>query len=42
MGWSDVGAFAVYLVPLVILIIFSGLILGPALNVAEFLRGLAP
>jgi NADH-quinone oxidoreductase subunit M len=42
MGWSDVGSFAVYLVPLVVLIIFSALILGPALNVAEFLRGLVP
>ncbi|MDG6898911.1 MAG: NADH-quinone oxidoreductase subunit M [Nitrososphaerota archaeon] len=41
MGWSDVAAFAVYLVPLVILIIASYLILTPALPVAEFLRGLA-
>jgi len=40
MGWSDVGAFAVYLVPLVILIIASYLILTPALPVAQFLRGL--
>jgi NADH-quinone oxidoreductase subunit M len=40
MGWSDVGAFAVYLVPLVILIIASYLILNPALPVAEFLKGL--
>ena len=41
MGWSDVGAFAVYLVPLVILIIASYLILSPALPVAVFLKGLA-
>ncbi len=41
MGWSDVAAFAVYLVPLVILIIASYLILTPALPVAQFLRGLA-
>ena len=41
MGWSDVAAFAVYLVPLVILIVASYLILTPALPVAEFLRGLA-
>jgi NADH-quinone oxidoreductase subunit M len=40
MGWSDVAAFAVYLIPLVILIITSYLILTPALPVAEFLRGL--
>ncbi|HXW95238.1 MAG TPA: NADH-quinone oxidoreductase subunit M [Nitrososphaerales archaeon] len=40
MGWSDVGAFAVYLVPLVILLIASYLILTPALPVAQFLRGL--
>jgi NADH-quinone oxidoreductase subunit M len=40
MGWSDVGAFAVYLVPLVILIVASYLILSPALPVAQFLRGL--
>ena len=40
MGWSDVGAFAVYLVPLVILLIASYLILSPALPVAQFLRGL--
>jgi NADH-quinone oxidoreductase subunit M len=41
MGWSDVAAFAVYLIPLIILIITSYLILSPALPVAEFLRGLA-
>ena len=41
MGWSDVAAFAVYLIPLVILIIASYLILTPALPVAQFLRGLA-
>jgi NADH-quinone oxidoreductase subunit M len=40
MGWSDVGAFAVYLVPLAILIIASYLILNPALPVAQFLKGL--
>ena len=41
MAWSDVAAFAVYLVPLVVLIVFSYLILTPALPVAQFLRGLA-
>jgi NADH-quinone oxidoreductase subunit M len=41
MEWSDVAAFAVYLVPLVILIVASYLILTPALPVAQFLRGLA-
>ncbi len=41
MGWSDVAAFAVYLVPLVILIVTSYVILSPALPVAEFLKGLA-
>lgn len=41
MGWSDVAAFAVYLIPLVLLIVASYLILTPALPVAEFLRGLA-
>ncbi len=41
MGWSDVAAFAAYLIPLVILIVASYLILTPALPVAEFLRGLA-
>jgi NADH-quinone oxidoreductase subunit M len=40
MEWSDVGAFAVYLVPLVILIVASYLILSPALPVAQFLKGL--
>ena len=41
MGWSDVAAFAVYLVPLVILIVASYVILTPAFPVAEFLKGLA-
>jgi proton-translocating NADH-quinone oxidoreductase chain M len=41
MGWSDVASFAVYLVPLVVLIISSYLILSPALPVAQYLRGLA-
>jgi NADH-quinone oxidoreductase subunit M len=41
MGWSDVAAFAVYLIPLIILIVASYLILNPALPVAEFLKGLA-
>jgi NADH-quinone oxidoreductase subunit M len=41
MGWSDVAAFAMYLIPLIVLIITSYLILTPALPVAEFLRGLA-
>jgi len=40
MGWSDVAAFAVYLVPLVVLIVASYLILNPALPVAQFLQGL--
>jgi len=40
MGWSDVAAFAVYLIPLVILIVTSYVILNPALPVAEFLKGL--
>jgi NADH-quinone oxidoreductase subunit M len=40
MGWSDVAAFAVYLVPLVVLIVTSYVILTPALPVAQFLRGL--
>ena len=40
MGWSDVAAFSVYLVPLVILIVSSYLILSPALPVAQFLKGL--
>ncbi len=40
MEWSDVAAFAVYLFPLVILIVASYLILTPALPVAQFLRGL--
>ena len=41
MGWGDAASFAAYLVPLVVLIVFSYLILAPALPVAEFLRGLA-
>jgi len=41
MTWSDVAAFAVYLIPLIVLIVTSYLILTPALPVAEFLRGLA-
>ena len=41
LSWSDVAGFAVYLVPLVILIVASYLILTPALPVAEFLKGLA-
>jgi NADH-quinone oxidoreductase subunit M len=40
MQWSDVAAFAVYLVPLVVLIITSYVILNPALPVAQFLKGL--
>ena len=40
MSWSDVAAFAVYLVPLVVLIVASYLILTPAYPVAEFLKGL--
>jgi len=41
MGWSDVFAFALYLIPLVILIVTSYVILTPAAPVAQFLRGLA-
>ncbi len=37
----DLAAFAVYLIPLVVLIVSSYLVLTPALPVAEFLRGLA-
>jgi proton-translocating NADH-quinone oxidoreductase chain M len=40
LSWSDVAAFAAYLVPLVILIVFSYLVLTPALPVAQYLRGL--
>jgi len=40
MEWSDVAAFAVYLVPLVVLIVTSYVILNPALPVAQFLKGL--
>lgn len=40
MGWSDVAGFAVYLVPLVLLIVSSYVILSPAYPVAEFLKGL--
>jgi len=41
MTLSDVGAFAVYLIPLVLLLVASYVILNPALPVAEFLRGVA-
>jgi len=41
LDWSDVAAFAVYLIPLVVLIITSYLILTPALPVAQFLKGLS-
>ena len=41
MDWTDVATFSVYLIPLVILIVASYLILGPALPVATFLKGLA-
>jgi len=41
MSWSDVVAFSLYLVPLVLLIISSDLVLRPAFPVATFLRGLA-
>ena len=40
MGRSDVAAFSVYLIPLVVLIISSYLILSPALPVAQYLWGL--
>jgi len=40
LSLGDVAAFAGYLVPLVVLIVFSYLILTPALPVAEYLRGL--
>jgi len=40
MQWSDVAAFAAYLVPLVVLIVTSYVILNPALPVAQFLKGL--
>jgi proton-translocating NADH-quinone oxidoreductase chain M len=40
MEWSDVVAFAVYLVPLVVFIVFSYVILNPAYPVAQFLKGL--
>jgi NADH-quinone oxidoreductase subunit M len=39
MGWFDVAGFAVYLVPLILLIVSSYLILSPAYPVAEFLKG---
>jgi hypothetical protein len=39
MEWSDVVAFAAYLIPLVVLLVASYLILTPALPVAQFLRG---
>ncbi|QQG48594.1 MAG: NADH-quinone oxidoreductase subunit M [archaeon] len=41
MGWADVASFAAYLVPLVVLIVFSYLILTPAAPVAAYLWGLA-
>jgi NADH-quinone oxidoreductase subunit M len=42
MDWSDAAGFAVYLVPLVVLIVSSFLILSPALPVAQFLlRGVS-
>jgi len=41
MTLSDVAAFAVYLIPLVLLIVASYLILTPAYPVAQFLKGLA-
>jgi NADH-quinone oxidoreductase subunit M len=41
MSLSDVAAFAVYLVPLVVLIVASYVILTPALPVAQFLKGVA-
>ena len=41
MAWSDVAAFAVYLIPLIVLIVASYIILTPAQPVAEFLRNLA-
>ena len=37
----DVAAFAAYLIPLVVLMIFSFLVLSPALPVAQYLWGLA-
>jgi NADH-quinone oxidoreductase subunit M len=41
LSWPDVAAFAVCFVPLVVLIVFSSLLLTPALHVAQFLSGLA-
>ncbi|MFI5404418.1 MAG: NuoM family protein [Candidatus Gagatemarchaeaceae archaeon] len=41
MDLGDLASFAVYLIPLVVLIVASYLILTPALPVAQFLRGLA-
>ena len=41
LSWGDVAAFAGYLIPLVVLIVFSYLVLTPALPVASYLRGLA-
>ncbi|MDG6989821.1 MAG: NADH-quinone oxidoreductase subunit M [Nitrososphaerota archaeon] len=41
MGWADVAGFAVFLIPLVVLIVASYLVLTPALPVAQFLKGLA-
>lgn len=42
MTRSDVVAFAVYLIPLVLLLVASSVILTPAFNVAQFLKGVAP
>jgi NADH-quinone oxidoreductase subunit M len=42
MTRADVVAFSVYLVPLVLLIVFSSLILAPAYPVAQYLAGLVP
>lgn len=41
MSWPDVTAFAAYFVPLVVFIVFSYVILNPALPVAQYLWGLA-
>ena len=37
---ADIVAFGAYLVPLVVLMIFSYLVLSPALPVAQYLWGL--
>jgi NADH-quinone oxidoreductase subunit M len=36
MGWQDVATFAMYLVPLLVLVVFSSLILVPAAPVAQW------